>query len=70
MSDTNRTDLFETKEILVEMLRDGISLEPMNYLAYVYGPPEWWPQDVEEALPGVLKKVSDDDNVGMVMGSA
>lgn len=60
----------DTKSILNEMLSQGISLEPMIYMAYVYGPPEWWPEDTEKALPGVLKKVSESDQVGQIVGSA
>jgi hypothetical protein len=60
----------DTNSILNEMLNEGISLDRTSYLAYVYGPPEWWPKDVENALPGVFKTVSDDDRVGPVKGSA
>jgi hypothetical protein len=60
----------DTVSILNDMLNDGISLDRTSYLAYVYGPPEWWPKDIESTLPGVFKFVSDDDRVGPVKGSA
>jgi hypothetical protein len=62
-------DKSETWKVLADMLRDGLSIEPQTYLAYLYGPPECWPDDKEAALPGVLKKVSRDDRVGRVAGS-
>lgn len=65
-----KAEISETQEILAEMLRDGLSIEPLSYLAYVYGPPECWPKDQEAALPGVFKTVSEDDKIGAVQGSA
>ncbi len=59
-----------TTSILNEMIKDGLPLERMNYLAYVFGPPEWWPEDIDNALPGVFKTVSSDDRVGKIKGSA
>ena len=35
----------------------------------MYGPPEEWPKDGDAALPGVFKKVSEDDRVGTVRGA-
>ena len=60
----------DTNLVLNEMIKDGLPLERTAYLAYVYGPPEWWPEDIETVLPGVFKTVSDDDRVGQVKGSA
>ena len=59
-----------TTDILNEMIREGCPLDRTCYLAYVYGPPEEWPKDVDAALPGVFKTVSEDDRVGAVKGSA
>ena len=57
-------------DVLNEMIRDGCPLNRIAYLAYMYGPPEEWPKDVDAALPGVFKTVSEDDRVGAVKGSA
>ena len=57
-------------DILNEMIRYGCPLNSTAYLAYMYGPPEEWPKDVDAALPGVFKTVSKDDRVGAVKGSA
>ena len=52
------------------MIRYGCPLDRTPYLAYMYGPPEEWPKDVDAALPGgVFKTVSEDDRVGAVKGS-
>ncbi len=59
-----------TTDILNEMIRDGCPLDRTCYLAYMYGPPEEWPKDVDAALPDVLKRVSGKDRVGVVVGSA
>jgi len=59
-----------TTDILNEMIKYGCPLNRMAYLAYMYGPPEEWPKDVDAALPGVFKTVSEDDRVGAVKGSA
>jgi hypothetical protein len=64
------TETETTTEILNEMIKDGCPLNRTCYLAYMYGPPEEWPKNIEAALPGVFKKVSDDDHVGVVIGSA
>lgn len=55
--------------ILNDMIKDGCPLDRMCYLAYMYGPPEEWPKDVDAALPGIFKTVSKDDRVGVVKGS-
>ena len=47
-----------TTDILNEMIKYGCPLNRMAYLAYMYGPPEEWPKDVDAALPGVFKTVS------------
>ncbi len=60
----------DTNSILNDMIKEGISLDRTSYLAYVYGPPEWWPNDIESSLPGVFKIASGDDRVGPVKGSA
>ena len=52
------------------MIKYGCPLNRIAYLAYMYGPPEEWPKDVDAALPGVFKTVSEDDRVGAVKGSA
>ena len=57
-------------DILNEMIRDGCPLSRTCYLAYMYGPPEEWPKDVDAALPDVLKRVSGEDHVGVVVGGA
>ena len=59
-----------TTDILNEMIRDGLPLSRTCYLAYMYGPPEEWPKDVDAALPDVLKRVSGKDRVGVVVGGA
>ena len=59
-----------TTDILNEMIRYGCPLDRTAYLAYMYGPPEEWPKDVDAALPGVFKTVSKNDRVGAVKGSA
>ena len=64
------TETETTTDILNEMIRDGCPLDRTCYLAYMYGPPEEWPKDEDAALPGVFKKVSEDDRVGAVKGSA
>jgi hypothetical protein len=56
--------------IFSEMLRDGIPLEPMSYMAYTFGPPELWPLDWEAVLPGIFRKTSDEDRVGQIIGSS
>ena len=70
MTENRKSALTETQEFLAEMLSEGLPIEPMTYLAYVYGPPECWPEDTEGALPGILKTVSKDDKVGRIIGSA
>ena len=52
------------------MLGYGVPLEPMGYMAYTFGPPDQWPPDWEELLPGIFRKVSDEDLVGQVRGSS
>ena len=63
------TETETTTDLLNEMIREGVPLDSMCYLAYVYGPPEWWPKDEDAALPGIFKTVSEDDRVGAVRGS-
>ena len=60
----------EVTYILNDMVRHGVNLEPMNYLAYVFGPYESWPEDREATLPGVFKFVDEDDQTGIVKGCA
>ena len=60
----------EAHKLLSDMLRDGLSIERSNYLAYVYGPPENWLENREAALPDVLRTVSASDKVGPIVGSA
>jgi hypothetical protein len=57
-------------DILNEMLNEGVSLTPTYYFAYMFGPPECWPEDRDAALPGIFKSVSKDDKIGRVVGSA
>ena len=38
-----------TTDILNEMIRDGCPLSHIACLAYMYGPPEEWPKDVDTA---------------------
>ena len=57
-------------DILNEMLNEGVSLTPTYYLAYMFGPPECWPEDREAALPGIFKNVSEEDIVGRIRGSS
>jgi hypothetical protein len=59
-----------TTDILNNIIKNGCPLDRGRYFAYMYGPPEWWPNDEDAALPGVLKTVSEDDRVGAVKGSA
>jgi hypothetical protein len=56
--------------IFNEMLGYGVPLEPMGYMAYTFGPPEQWPPDWEALLPGIFRKVSDEDQVGQIRGSS
>ena len=58
-----------TTDILNNIIKDGCPLDRVHYFAYMYGPPEWWPEDEDAALPGVLKTVSENDRVGAVKGS-
>jgi hypothetical protein len=57
-------------DTLNEMLNEGISLTPTYYFAYMFGPPECWPEDREEALPGIFRIVSKYDLVGQIKGSS
>ena len=57
-----------TTDVLNNLIKDGCPLDRMHYFAYMYGPPERWPDDEDAALPGVLKIVSENDLVGAVQG--
>tara|TARA_Y100001934_G_scaffold253444_1_gene318468 strand:- start:2206 stop:2421 length:216 start_codon:yes stop_codon:yes gene_type:complete len=60
-----------TTELLNQILNEGVGpLNRAHYLAYMYGPPEEWPEDIEASLPGIFKTVSNEDRVGAVEGSA
>ena len=52
------------------MIKEGVPLTRTYYLANAYGPPEWWPEDIEAVLPDALKVVSREDKIGVVIGSA
>ena len=59
----------EIREVLQEMIADQLPLKPVFFMAYVYGPPEEWPDDWDPVLPGVMKTVSPEDQVGPVQGA-
>ena len=60
-----------TTNILNEILNAGAGpLDHTIYLAWMYGHFKDWPKDVDAALPGIFKTVSDDDRVGSIEGNA
>jgi len=63
-------DLNDIIFVLNDMVRHGVSLEPMNYLAYMFGPYDQWPDNREGVLPGVFKIVDHEDRIGPVLGSS